>query len=157
MVGSAALAAEVRKHSSNDAKYSELGWSCVPIAVETDGYWRAETDGYWRAETDGYWRAETDGYWRAETDGYWRAETDGYWRAETDGYWRAEADGYWRAETDGYWRAEAMQTLSRLTTHLATRGNSQAICQLYGRLSLTLMQANSQALLSQSGSIVGDP
>ena len=90
MVGSAALAAEVRKHSSNDAKCLELGWLCVPIAVETDGCWSAKA-------------------------------------------------------------------MSRLTTHLATRGNSQAICQLYGRLSLTLMQANSQALLSQSGSIVGDP
>ena len=35
--GSAALAAEVRKHNANDAKCSELGWSCIPIAVETYG------------------------------------------------------------------------------------------------------------------------
>ena len=35
--GSAALAAEVHKHNSNDAKCSELGWSCIPIAVKTYG------------------------------------------------------------------------------------------------------------------------
>ena len=40
--GSAALAAEVRKHNANDAKCSELGWSCIPIAVETYGCWGAE-------------------------------------------------------------------------------------------------------------------
>ena len=79
--GSAALAAEVRKHNSNDAKCSELGWTCIPIAVETYGCWGAE----------------------------------------------------------------AMQTLSCLATHLTTRENcceSHATCQLYGRLSPTLMQAN---------------
>ena len=40
--GSAALAAEVRKHNANDAKCSELGWSCIPIAVETYGCLGAE-------------------------------------------------------------------------------------------------------------------
>ena len=40
--GSAALAAEVRKHNANDAKCSELGWTCIPIAVETYGCWGAE-------------------------------------------------------------------------------------------------------------------
>ena len=33
--GSAALAAEVRKHNANDAKCSKLSWTCIPIAVET--------------------------------------------------------------------------------------------------------------------------
>ena len=37
--GSAALAGKVRKHNSNDAKCLELGWSCIPIAVETYGCW----------------------------------------------------------------------------------------------------------------------
>ena len=40
--GSAALAAEVCKHNCNDAKCSELGWTCIPIAVETYGCWGAE-------------------------------------------------------------------------------------------------------------------
>ena len=40
--GSAALAAEVRKHNANDAKCSELGWSCIPIAVEAYGCWGAK-------------------------------------------------------------------------------------------------------------------
>ena len=40
--GSAALAAEVRKHNANDAKCSELGWTCILIAVETYGCWGAE-------------------------------------------------------------------------------------------------------------------
>ena len=40
--GSAALAAEVRKHNADDAKCSELGWSCIPIAVEAYGCWGAE-------------------------------------------------------------------------------------------------------------------
>ena len=35
MAGSAALAAEQRKHNSNDAKCSEPGWKCVPLAVES--------------------------------------------------------------------------------------------------------------------------
>ena len=63
-------------------------------------------------------------------------------------------------ETYGCWGAEAMQTLSRLASRLATRGNcskSHATCLLYGRLSLTLMRANAWALLSRAGSSVEDP
>eukprot|EP00731_Ephydatia_muelleri_P034840 Em0081g5a len=33
--GSAALAAEKHKHNANDAKCSELGWKCIPLAVES--------------------------------------------------------------------------------------------------------------------------
>ena len=42
MVGSAALAAEQRKHNANDVKCSELGWKCVPLAVESYGCWGTE-------------------------------------------------------------------------------------------------------------------
>ena len=35
----AARAAEVRKHYVNDAKCTELGWICVPLAVESYGAW----------------------------------------------------------------------------------------------------------------------
>ena len=35
--GSAAVAAELRKHSGNDAKCSELGWTCIPLVVESYG------------------------------------------------------------------------------------------------------------------------
>ena len=94
--GSAALAVEVRKHNANHAKCSELGGTCIPIAVET-----------------------------------------------------YECCG-----------AEALQTLSHLASRLATRGNcskSHATCLLYGRLSLTLMQASARALMSRAGSSVEDP
>ena len=37
--GVAARAAEMRKHEENDAKCSELGWMCVPLAVESYGAW----------------------------------------------------------------------------------------------------------------------
>eukprot|EP00731_Ephydatia_muelleri_P021595 Em0014g186a len=40
--GSAAMAAEVRKHGANDLKCSELGWISIPLAVETYGCWGAE-------------------------------------------------------------------------------------------------------------------
>ena len=33
--GSAAVAAEVRKHGVNDRKCAELGWVAIPLAVET--------------------------------------------------------------------------------------------------------------------------
>ena len=33
--GSAAGNAEARKHTANDQKCRELGWVCVPLAVET--------------------------------------------------------------------------------------------------------------------------
>ena len=38
-VGAAAFAAEVRRHTANDAKCQELGWSCIPLAVETYSNW----------------------------------------------------------------------------------------------------------------------
>ena len=34
--------AEERKHRANDVKCAELGWSCVPLAVETYGAWGDE-------------------------------------------------------------------------------------------------------------------
>ena len=37
--GAAALAAETRKHAANDARCQALGWSCIPLAVETFGNW----------------------------------------------------------------------------------------------------------------------
>ena len=40
--GSAAGKAEVRKHNANDAKCTELGWVCIPLAVETYGCWGVE-------------------------------------------------------------------------------------------------------------------
>ena len=33
--GSTALATDVHKHNSNNAKCSKLGWACIPIEVET--------------------------------------------------------------------------------------------------------------------------
>ena len=38
----AALAAEARKLHSNGPKCQELGWSCIPLAVETYGNWGKE-------------------------------------------------------------------------------------------------------------------
>ena len=40
--GSAAFAAECRKHEANDIKCQELGWTCIPLAVETFGHWGEE-------------------------------------------------------------------------------------------------------------------
>ena len=40
--GGAARAAEMRKHEKNDAKCTELGWMCIPIAVESFGAWGVE-------------------------------------------------------------------------------------------------------------------
>ena len=37
-----AKAAEVMKHTANDQKCNELGWSCVPLAVESCGAWGRE-------------------------------------------------------------------------------------------------------------------
>ena len=37
--GAAALAAETRKLHSNGPKCQELGWSCIPLAVETYDNW----------------------------------------------------------------------------------------------------------------------
>ena len=43
MHGSTAQVAENRKHASNDAKCSELGWVCaLPLAVEVYGCWGPE-------------------------------------------------------------------------------------------------------------------
>ena len=33
--GSSAQVSEQKKHASNDVKCSKLGWSCIPLAVET--------------------------------------------------------------------------------------------------------------------------
>ena len=35
-------AAEMRKHEENDAKCTELGWMCVPLAVECYSAWGVE-------------------------------------------------------------------------------------------------------------------
>ena len=35
--GVAAHTAECQKHSSNDPKWQEIGWLCVPLAVESYG------------------------------------------------------------------------------------------------------------------------
>ena len=35
-------AAEARKHTANDQKSTELGWSCVTLAVESYGAWGKE-------------------------------------------------------------------------------------------------------------------
>ena len=40
--GSAASAAEARKHATNDAKCNRLGWVCIPSAVETYSFWGDE-------------------------------------------------------------------------------------------------------------------
>ena len=40
--GVAALSAETRKHAANDPKCRELGWMCIPMAVETYGNWGKE-------------------------------------------------------------------------------------------------------------------
>ncbi|KAL5500204.1 hypothetical protein EMCRGX_G011723 [Ephydatia muelleri] len=41
-VGAAAYAAECRKHAANDTRCQELGWLCIPLAVETYGNWEKE-------------------------------------------------------------------------------------------------------------------
>ena len=40
--GAAAEEAEARKHRANDPKCSELGWVCIPLAMETYGNWGRE-------------------------------------------------------------------------------------------------------------------
>ena len=42
IAGVAALSAETRKHAANDPKCRELGWMCIPMAVETYGSWGKE-------------------------------------------------------------------------------------------------------------------
>ena len=41
-VGAAAYAAELRKHVANDTRCQELGWTCIPLAVETYSNWGME-------------------------------------------------------------------------------------------------------------------
>ena len=41
-MGAAAYAAESRKHAANYTKCQELGWTCIPLAVETYGNWGKE-------------------------------------------------------------------------------------------------------------------
>ncbi|KAL5509138.1 hypothetical protein EMCRGX_G004448 [Ephydatia muelleri] len=41
-VGAAAYAAECRKHAANDTRCQELGWLCIPLAVETYSNWGKE-------------------------------------------------------------------------------------------------------------------
>ena len=43
--GSAAGKAEVRRHKATDAKCTELGWVCIPLAVETYDCWGVEAQG----------------------------------------------------------------------------------------------------------------
>ena len=40
--GAAAQVAEVRKHTANGQRCTDLGWSCVPLAVESYGAWGRE-------------------------------------------------------------------------------------------------------------------
>ena len=42
VAGAAALDAETHKHMANDQKCQELGWACIPIAVEIYGNWGQE-------------------------------------------------------------------------------------------------------------------
>ena len=40
--GSSALVTEERKHNANNAKCAELGWVCIPLAVDSYGCWGTE-------------------------------------------------------------------------------------------------------------------
>ena len=40
--GAAGRVVEARKHTTNDAKCQDLGWLCIPLAVETYGNWGKE-------------------------------------------------------------------------------------------------------------------
>ena len=42
IAGVAPLSAETRKHAANDPKSRELGWICIPMAVEMYGNWGKE-------------------------------------------------------------------------------------------------------------------
>ena len=57
-------------------------------------------------------------------------------------------------ETYGCWGAEAQSTISRLASRLAIQlqcSKSKAITTIYQRLNITLIRANTRALLSRSG------
>ena len=87
--GSAAASAEVRKHTENDPKCEELGYICVPLAVEAYGAWGIE----------------------------------------------------------------AQRTISRLAHRLCIETNqtmSRVISILYGQTNMSLIKANSRAMLSRS-------
>eukprot|EP00731_Ephydatia_muelleri_P026672 Em0018g772a len=86
--GSAALAAQIRKHRLNDERCWELGWVCIPLVVEIYGCRSTE----------------------------------------------------------------AIQALLRLAIHVSTRQGSpkSLVCnEIFGRLSLALVRANSRAILSR--------
>ena len=53
--GFSAKAAEHRKHNENDPKCAELGWRCVPLAVESYGAWGPEA---LAVESYGAWGSE---------------------------------------------------------------------------------------------------
>ena len=87
--GATSEAAELRKHTVNDAKCAELGWVSIPLVVESYGAWGKE----------------------------------------------------------------AQQSFSKLATRLAVHGcvqKSMVTFELYARLNISLMRANSRAMLSRS-------
>ena len=87
--GAASEAAELRKHTANDAKCAELGWVSIPLVVESYGAWGKE----------------------------------------------------------------AQQSFSKLASRLAVHGcvpKSMATFELYARLNISLVRANSRAMLSRS-------
>ena len=43
--GAAANGAELRKLNANSTKCTDLGWTCIPMAVETFGHWGREAQG----------------------------------------------------------------------------------------------------------------
>ena len=86
---SAKAAEHHRKHTENDPKCVELGWRCIPLAVESYGAWGPE----------------------------------------------------------------ALRAFSQVATRLAIRGNtpkSKVVAELYGRLRLLLVRANTRSILVRS-------
>ena len=55
VAGAAALAADTRKHMANGKKCQELGFACVPIAMETYGDWGREAKYTLSHLNSGYW------------------------------------------------------------------------------------------------------
>ena len=43
--GAAANGAELRKLNANSTKCTDLGWTCIPMAVETFDHWGREAQG----------------------------------------------------------------------------------------------------------------
>ena len=87
--GVAAKAAESRKHEQNDTTCSELGWQCIPLAVETYGAWGEEA-------------------------------------------------------------CNAFSCIAMREAILTNYSKSQALGDLYGRLSIVLVRANARAILARS-------